>query len=165
MGKVQCKVPRCSARCLLVPPGRPPGRPAHFRGCFSPKKVWVETPTIQSSVGACPRLDHLDDAWLWLSGRESRALRGLVGGWVGGWAPLFVFEGPRPPGCPLSTPGKVCPLVQRVGGLVEGGVQVLHMMGWSMEGLPECLGGWDPPSPWHPSGVDLVGTPQGVDGC
>ena len=88
-------------------------------------------------------------------------------GWVGGWAPLFVIEGPRQP-----DPGVLCPLlgrsahfVQRVGGLVEGGVQVLHIIDWSMEGLPECLGGWDPPSPWHPSGVDLVGTPQGVDGC
>ena len=39
LGKVQCKVPRCSARCLLVPPGCPPGRPDQFRGCFSPKKV------------------------------------------------------------------------------------------------------------------------------
>ena len=84
----------------------------------------------------------------------------FVASWVGGWAPLFVFEGPRP-GCPLSTPGKVCPLVQRVGrGWCSG---VAH------DGLVDGGAAWDPPSPGTPLGwtrVDLVGTPglMGVDG-
>lgn len=39
----------------------------------------------------------------------------------------------------------------------------MHLMGWSMEGLP---GRRVPTISWHPSGVDLVGTPglMGVDG-
>lgn len=100
LGKVQCKVQCKVLSKVPVRSPRLPGRPDHFRGCFSPKKVpgMGKTATIPSAIGQTPVL--------WqsglVSGRDSRALRGLRG-WVGGWAPLFVIEGPRP-GCPLSTP-------------------------------------------------------------
>ena len=126
----QCKVPRC----LLVPPGRL-AAPTISVVVFPPRKYQLGRNTHDSvisrrlsPIGRRPRRG------LWLSGRESRALRGLVGGWVGG--PHSSSSRDPDPGvhCPLL--GRSAHFVQRVGGLVEGGVQVLHMMGWSMEGLP-----------------------------
>lgn len=127
LGKVQCKVQckvlsKVPVRSPRLP--RLPGRPDHFRGCFSPKKVpgMGKTATIPSAIGQTPVL--------WqsglVSGRDSRALRGLRG-WVGG---------PHSSSSRDPDPGVLCPLqkvslVQRVGrgwcsgvaldGLVDGG--------------------------------------------